>query len=224
MRKNFSGRGNKRGSDAIKRAALTYAQVRRRVGTEPEAVGRWLIDLARRDLTKLTEEEWGKLKCEAAALCLVPKQYRAYCFPDQILQSWHRNLSERLLLLRDPREQRRRFLSLDGDSKYLAQLPALQVIEYVDCAVGFKFLVFRTLSYLGNRLRSCLNCRRLFVAHKRQSYCSPSCSQSTRMLRYRTNNREAFNKKRREYYRRSMQARFADQKVKIGDYGRKRPN
>jgi hypothetical protein len=37
----------------------------------------------------------------------------------------------------------------------------------------------------GQRLRVCANCRALFVAKKRQAYCSPSCSQEKRTQRKR---------------------------------------
>jgi hypothetical protein len=37
----------------------------------------------------------------------------------------------------------------------------------------------------GQRLRVCANCRALFVANKRQAYCSPSCSQAKRTQRKR---------------------------------------
>jgi hypothetical protein len=37
----------------------------------------------------------------------------------------------------------------------------------------------------GQRLRVCANCRTLFVANKRQAYCTPACSQTKRTQRKR---------------------------------------
>jgi len=86
---------------------------------------------------------------------------------------------------------------------------------------AFKYQVYETLtdSSVQPRLRFCHNdkCRRPFIAHKRQIYCSTVCSQSHRTRLWRKTNRERFRAKRREAYKRKMQAKL-NTPVKIQKY------
>ncbi len=67
--------------------------------------------------------------------------------------------------------------------------------------------VFRILEAEGHRLRRCLECKeKIFIAMKRQAYCSVHCSQSARTRRYFENHsKEELSRKRHARYRRSLE-------------------
>lgn|SRR5215475_1615556 len=68
---------------------------------------------------------------------------------------------------------------------------------------------------LWPRLRRCKRCGALFVARKRQAYCSPRCSQAVRTKRYRSRDPERVRRLRRSSYER-RQRNIHGQKVKVG--------
>jgi len=67
--------------------------------------------------------------------------------------------------------------------------------------------VFRILEAEGHRLKRCLECKeKIFIAMKRQAYCSVHCSQSARTRRYfESHSKEELSKKRHARYKRSLE-------------------
>ena len=84
----------------------------------------------------------------------------------------------------------------------------------------FLMTVTDLLQGQGQQLRMCPVCQRLFVVVKRQTYCSPRCSQNTRTKKYRTIHKDALRVKRRQRLETKMQARYGP-KVKIARRPRK---
>jgi len=82
---------------------------------------------------------------------------------------------------------------------------------------AFESAMFRTLLAVKDSFRFCHydKCHRPFVAHKRQAYCSPACSQAFRTRRYRTEKRERFRAKRREAYARKQKEKFGVLNMRI---------
>jgi hypothetical protein len=73
---------------------------------------------------------------------------------------------------------------------------------------AFQLRVFEiaTAGDVANRFRFCLECSRPYCAHKRQAYCSSSCSQKHRTREWRLKNRERFRSARRAAYKRKLEA------------------
>jgi hypothetical protein len=63
-----------------------------------------------------------------------------------------------------------------------------------------------TLGGQGGRFRFCAQCARPFVARKRQTYCTPTCSQTLRTQKYRRAHPERVRESRRATYARRKDA------------------
>ncbi len=63
------------------------------------------------------------------------------------------------------------------------------------------------LQKAGDRLRTCLVCKRIFAAVKRQEYCSPKCSQKKRTAKYLARHKNALKIRRRHKAKAKHRAR-----------------
>ncbi len=64
------------------------------------------------------------------------------------------------------------------------------------------------LATQGERIRQCINCGKLFLAVKRQEYCTLRCSQTTRTRRYREAHREDAYGRRHRAYQQSIERKL----------------
>jgi len=71
----------------------------------------------------------------------------------------------------------------------------------------FEAEALRVLSTEVQRFRFCRNCRKPFIARKRQAYCSPTCSQTFRTRAYRSKDPERARARRRADYERAQKKR-----------------
>jgi hypothetical protein len=79
------------------------------------------------------------------------------------------------------------------------------------------------LNAQDERLRRCKNCGKLFLAVKRQEYCTLRCSQTRRTRRHREKNPEKASEQRHRAYKRSMERKVGG-KVKIQRRGPRQKN
>ena len=67
------------------------------------------------------------------------------------------------------------------------------------------------LGEFGDRVRKCsaTGCTRIFLAVKRQAYCSPRCSQGVRTQKFLAAHRDVLNARRRQHYAQVLKAKGA---------------
>lgn len=155
---------------------------------------RWLLDFAARDLDKLNPEDWFALYVEVLFfLSPIPvmrggaTERHPPAFPAEarFLQRWVRR---GLVTLAEGGEWRfgtKRTYALRVSEEGILERP----IEGGQLRDQFMIAVFEALMEARERLRSCVECHRLFIARKRQAYCTPRCSQAARTRKYRRKQR-----------------------------------
>jgi hypothetical protein len=80
----------------------------------------------------------------------------------------------------------------------------------------FKAQVCNILVREGFRVRLCQNCDRFFVGYKRQTYCTPKCSNIKRTKRYRERHPERIPEQRHKAHVRKQQRLHGRPNVKVG--------
>lgn len=93
----------------------------------------------------------------------------------------------------------------------LVRLPNGKIVRsYRSKSIRDRFLMVATdlLERVGDRIRCCPECGRLFPAVKRQAYCLPRCSQAVRTRKYRKTHKEDLRKRRMERYEAQMKAKL----------------
>ncbi len=164
-------------------------------GASNEDRARWLLDFAIIDLHSLSVDDWKKLAGELAAF-LTPAGTMLYSSRARELQPRGVRGLQRWL--------RKGLLMLSFTQTFLWQITRNEVVvlqwtrrqglgHYTvrQDQVGAAGEVFRAavatlLTAVSARFRFCGQCRRPFVGHKRQTYCTSQCSQATRTRRFRT--------------------------------------
>lgn len=162
---------------------------RKRLGDTPEARLRWVVAFAQRDLDALRPEERIALGYDLRALIPTGWQITRDMGPmaDADLRKRQRVMAERLGALLDGASWelplRRAYLTRVGEAG--GKTHRFQFTWQGDEAEGIICGVVDLLQQAGSRLRACAkpDCKRPFIARKRQEFCSASCGQAVRNLR-----------------------------------------
>ncbi len=189
--------------------------VRAREAIRPNAA-LWLVNFAQADLRALSSEESRNLRDELTLFSL-PLAYLApgTWMGDRALSRFV--ASNRLTPQRTARlqsEVRNGFdRLLNGQQWVLPSLRLHRILVRTDpngkiqgghAGGNFRdqFLMATAdlLEKVGDRIKRCPECGRLFGAVRRQAYCSPRCSLRVRTRRYRNKHRDALRAKRRARY------------------------
>jgi hypothetical protein len=225
--------------EAWRRREVRLAQDR--VGNSDEDRMQWLLRFGSRDLTDLSAEEWSNLLFEILVFAAQPFDRFVLCevflvegeikldyFELRTLHAWVqsglRGLRESPYVIVDennvasdaPREWR-----VGANVEYCF---TWENDRLVDKGVGdsgsttnrFKVQLANTFARQAYRIRLCQNrdCVKLFLAHKRQIYCSGKCSDIVRKRRQRKKHLERIRNQRRAAYEREQRRRHGP-KVKV---------
>jgi hypothetical protein len=179
----------------------------RRPGASDEDVLRWIVAFARQEITALSEEAQLALSFELVALTMrqadVAHPHTPVPAPDAVLtesqlldiqRQVHQGLQA---LMTDAPDAARVLRQFSGSwtvptcPRRVVRFSALGSVETVlssyylpvDPVAMVVNAIADAVVRAGQRLRVCANCLDLFVARKRQAYCSPKCSQEKRSQR-----------------------------------------
>jgi hypothetical protein len=188
-----------------------------RVGTTPEAHAQWLVDLAYRHdavahLASLSpadvQDIWEEMEAFLPDDPARPDPNGPSYPREQYALHWLSRIRHGVRQLNKGRAWGHHLVThysfwvpLPGQSSghntplHLLDVPhppdKLEVTRRPKDAMAHK--ICATLASMGARLRRCSRkgCHRLFVAHKRQCYCTPACSSVTRTRKHRTKQRNS---------------------------------
>jgi hypothetical protein len=191
-----------------------------RVGVDPEARLRWLLDFGNLDSASLSAEQHAAVTQEARAFVVIQQVEPALrltigswpqptdATPNVLTrnQAWsaQRWLKQGLDLLR--RSEKWNFkprveYELDAHGGlFWARMRASSRLEQ------FKALAYDAFRDARFKFRLCPNCKRPFVPVRRQRYCSARCSQAVRTDKWRKAHPEKNRAIRRQQYQRSKAA------------------
>jgi len=214
------GRGRSAAGSAL--PAVDVRAVWERIGATPESQVRWLLAFAKRELRGLSSVEWLEIGSEARVFALQPgiPGFRLPLPSERLLTRWQRWLRGGLGQL----EEGTWWETIVGRRQLRIQYAKGMVQEeysylegesfWDDVTSAFREHVLRALANVRGRLRFCQECRKPFVARKRQAYCTPGCSQKSRTRTYRGRNPEKVRDRRRRAYIRTQQRRHGS-KVRV---------
>jgi hypothetical protein len=231
MRRSVANRQKRNGGDWP-----LIVQAIARVGTEPAARFRWLLDFAARDLTDATSLEHARVESYAF---LVTGGGAGASRTELDLESLGADPQPSLLgadgqrAVRGLQTRLRHTLrSLQTERRFRGDVKITEAIWTDDgglCLIAggneahrFDFAVLGLLMELAPRLQTCpaKGCGRLFLKRGRMLYCGSSCSQRTRTARFKQAHPEAVSHNRRARYVRRQQKTLGP-KVKVGTVRRK---
>jgi hypothetical protein len=193
-----------------------------RIGIEPEARLRWLVNFGNLAPASLTEEQRAAVRQEARAFAILQEidpairgRMRSWPAPadttpdvltDAEIWQAQRWLKRGLDLL--GRAEKWNFAphvryELDAYKGLLwARLKATSRLELL------KALAYQAFRDARFRFRLCPHCKRAFVPIRRQAYCSARCSQAVRTRKWRQAHPDKNRAIRRAQYRKSMAAKL----------------
>jgi hypothetical protein len=202
-----------------------------RIGAAPEAQARWLLKAAYADPAKRSDSDWANLEEEIGALLFLdPTDNLHYghrneeAVPREAAETCIAALRDglRQLVLRGkwnidlPRVRRIAEWWDHHPFRWRTGLPYILEFETGrregpatikrDWRGYFLLRVYDVLRAVERRFRVCLECRRAFIARKRQAYCTARCSQTVRTRKYRSRHRSRFKQLRRRAYERQVKA------------------
>jgi hypothetical protein len=201
---------------------ITSRKVRERVGTEPEARLRWLLQFGNLEPDALTVEQRAAIVQEARVFVFIQGidpalrgLMRAWPLPTDetpdvltnnevwLAQLW---LKRGLGLLR--RGEKWNFVPR---VKY--ELDARKTLLWVRLTANSHLEQFKALAYdafrdARLRFRLCPECRQPFVPVRRQGYCSAHCSQAVRTRKWRKAHPEKNREIRRRQYKKEIAAKL----------------
>jgi hypothetical protein len=202
--------------------ARTSNRVWDRVGIEPEARLRWLLNFGNLERESLTSEQRAAVRQEARAFAILQEIDPAI---RGRMRYWPAPAEATRDALTDDEIWRaqqwlKRGLDLLGRSekwnftprvKY--ELDAYRGMLWTRTRATSRLELFKALAYEAFRdarlrFRLCPHCRRAFVPIRRQVYCSGRCSQAVRTRKWRQANPEKNREIRRAQYRKSMTAKL----------------
>ncbi len=208
-----------------------------RLGSTPEDQARWLLRAAYSDPARMTQEDWLSLQEEIGAFLFLDPTDNLF-YGHGIKEAVSREVAEDCIrVLRDGlrdlvREGKCRFDTptvsrvaewhrTSGEFRWRTTLPykwtprgGRWFSQTMDWSGYFLLRVYDVLRAAERRFRICPDCRRAFIARKRQAYCSPRCSQNVRTKKYRFRHRARLKKQRHAAYERKMKAALGA-KVKV---------
>lgn len=218
--------------------AAAHRIVVRSGSTEAEKA-RWLLDFAFLDLNALSPGDWLNLRAELHGFCC-SKSY-GYEWSPELAGGWDpffpedQNIRELQLWLRSGlmtlvlghRDKRASYWKIEYQASLALRWNRGVLMDWnFPGAAGpgadlFRFRVYSVLSSEASRFRSCLECRRPFMAEKRQEYCWPRCSDKARMRRFRQQQLPAVRRQRRRAAYEKLVHKRLGPNVRIGT--RRRP-
>jgi hypothetical protein len=220
--------------------AKTSNNVWARVGVEPEARLRWLLDFGDLDPVSLTAAQRAEVLQEARAFVVLQdvdpplrRQMRSYPPPTDATpkvftadEAWsaQRWLKQGLDLLR--RSEKWNF-----KPRIEYELDASAGLFWTRMKSNSRLEQFKALAYDAFRdarfkFRRCPECKRPFVPVRRQAYCSSRCSQAVRTRKWRKAHPEKNREIRRQQYKRSVAAKLRLSKraeIKVAKRAQDRP-
>jgi len=204
-----------------------------RLGRTPEDQARWLLRLAHTRGTGMTDRDWLARQAEIGAFLFldptdnlffghgvrkpVPREAAEACIA--ALRAGLQDLvTEGKWVVEHPRINRVAEWWTHTPFRWRTTLPFISeptdeetrrrgwgfYSRKVDWRGYFMLRVYDVLHAVERRFRVCSNCRRAFIAHKRQAYCTSACSQSVRTREYRARHRARVNEQRRLAYERAV--------------------
>jgi hypothetical protein len=204
-----------------------------RVGEQPEARLRWLVDFAQEDMSALTRGRAVDLFEEIKAFVFaglpsdVGDRVIGHHFgEDEDERDFVRNLHGRWRAALQQLLDEGMFV-YEATARYVLGRDPDGAMEFgmtADTEPGFFIAVFRLLSEQGGRLRRCSaqGCSRIFVGPERQTFCGARCAQRVRTRRFRQQqNAEVVSNKRHEAYAKRVRAKHGP-KTKVGRRPRRR--
>ena len=182
---------------------------------DPTNLAFWLLNFVQTDLTTLSPEDWRSLQDELVVFSLPPNQFSPGDRPSvgalerppqrREIEGIQRELKRGItrLLKSQPwtiKDVQIRRILLWREGKI--------VRAYWGRTFRERFLVAAAnlLEEVGESIKVCPECERLFPAVKRQAYCSPRCSQNVRTRKFRARHKETLQERRRARYEESLRA------------------
>lgn len=194
---------------------------------DPTNLARWLLSFVQADLETLSPDQWQDLQDELVVFSLPPAQFSPSSRPSvgDLERPPKKREVEAIQL-----EVRRGITRLfNSPAPRSWSIPNLQIRRIVfrrqDGTIGrgywgrifrerFLMTVADVLESVGDRIKRCPECRCLFVAVKRQAYCSRRHSQRVRSRKFRAVHKEALPARRRARYE-AKQRTLLGQHVRI---------
>jgi len=239
------GQGADDEREARRRREVKLAQ--ERVGRSDEDRMRWLLRFRSRDLADLSARDWLDLLFEILAFAAPPLARfvpcEIYLVEGEIkldllelrnLHAWvHsglRGLRESPYVVEDENgvasDAPREWL-VDGNVEHRFTWVNDRLVDQPSGDSGsvhnrFKAQVAGVVSRQADRIRLCQdrNCAKLFLAHKRQTYCNAKCSQKNRTRKYRARYPERISDQRHNAYVREKRQDAPN--VKVARHPRKK--
>jgi hypothetical protein len=185
-----------------------------RIGREPARRLGWLLKLADEDIDAVSPGRLVDLSDEIEAFV-----YTKDVAGDVAYRSsdWHdedvvRSVQRTFKALMDDLFQKGQ-CHYDAESRFFLfrNQPGEPIEQALGTTTEIKFVLaaFELFTSEGHRIRNCAEpkCNRLFVATKRQAFCSPQCSQRVRTAKYRKAHREVAQRLRRATYVKKQRAK-----------------
>jgi hypothetical protein len=182
MRKKVLGRKKKSNQEI-----LDIQLAESRIGDTLESRLKWILNFKDQDLSTLSSGERATLGFSLRAF--VEKGITFDAMSDEVLndlQKWVRELFEvtrkKSPMFLAPPPQGYLISPVLRDKKVvLERLPQFDM--HKDESLAIKHAIADTAERGSDKLRLCLQCRSLFVAHRKKVYCVPACSQKARDIK-----------------------------------------
>jgi hypothetical protein len=197
------------------------SEVWSRVGFDPEARLRWLLDFGSLKPASLTDAKRSAAVDEVRAFVMLQQVEPAV--RDVLRSSPAPKDATPNLMTRDEAWSAQRWLKqglelLSRSQKWsfvpriTYELDAYKGMFWARMRAASRLALFKALAYDALRearykFRRCLECKRPFVPVRRQRYCSPRCSQALRTRTWRKAHPEKNREIRRLQYRRTVIAK-----------------
>ncbi len=163
-------------------------------GTNVDRRARWLLRFAQSDFGSLSRGDWLNLWSELLAFARLRQSafpFTTFTPSVQTAANWRAVIRTGLREMKEGRAWRvatgPQVYELSRSERGLAAAHIVWQAEHLYEHLKDAFLeeVVWTLERVGERFRFCLRCGEAFIARKRQAYCTPRCSQTSRTNKYR---------------------------------------
>lgn len=173
-----------------KRASIgkrTEREALNRVGKNPEDRCRWFLRFASLNLDQLDTQVLQKLGEEFSAIeTFANMGFMNFKLDKAFIREKQEWVQGQLRLLKNGNGF---FIELTIENYHEFKRGSLSVSLRVEVD-SYKHVFSETLKSMQDKFRACQICGEFFVARKRQGYCTPTCSQTSRTRRWRANNPE----------------------------------
>lgn len=158
-----------------------YQEALGRIGSTAEKKCRWFLRFAELNFKMLTHKEWLELAEARKVLTSKTGNFNAAVYSDKAARRDQEEIQQFLTSLRTeklvstPGVFTKMFMFMEGE------LRGVHVITTELFLGAFGEILWA----VKDKFRACERCDKFYVATKRQTYCSSTCSQTTRTSRYR---------------------------------------